>query len=73
MASQPQLPSAPVGWTPLTLLEGLGQCCHSPGDPSALTRKWLLLLSDLGVCSVFILSRVSNGCQYLLIHSLGAN
>ena len=55
-ASPPQLPSAPVGWPPATLiLEGLGQCCSSLVALSSLRRKWLLLLSGIwgvgfGVC-----------------------
>lgn len=56
--SQPQLPSAPVGWSPATLmLEGLGQCCSLLVDASSLTRKWLVLLSGTrgvrGVSSLF--------------------
>lgn len=50
-ASQPRLPSAPVGWTPDTLiLEGLGQCFGLPVEPLFLTRKWLLLLSGTLGC-----------------------
>ena len=55
-ASPPQLPSAPVGWPPATLiLEGLGQCWDSLVALSSLRRKWLLLLSGIwgvgfGVC-----------------------
>ena len=63
-ASPPQLPSAPVGWPPATLiLEGLGQCCSSLVALSSLRRKWLLLLSGIwgvgfGVCLASLVAQM---------------
>lgn len=69
--SQPQLPSAPVGWSPATLmLEGLGQCCSLPWIRLPLQGNGLCFFLELEVCEVFLVySRQSFGWVSVPAHS----